>query len=270
VLTPGLAQRSGSTDRFSHADWIGSARYLTDSTGNAAPSALRYDAYGCRTALAGPAFPTEFEFVGKLGYESEYQDGSDAGLGIDYLQARYYDPVAGRFISRDPIGFATGINEFVYTNNNPACRVDPSGLLTLPNDPTGLGPDWQQDQQHGGSEKPRIQRWYHKNDQDGLEWNAGRPGQKGIQARNHWHRLIKNPKGRWERLDPKEHLEVGEQIPDPVATSRWEPAIKEDFSPYLLALPAPKFLQAAGWLREFPAAVRAAWEFIWRTPAVAY
>jgi hypothetical protein len=88
VLTPGLAQRSGSTDRFFQEDWLGSARYLTDSTGNSAPSALRYDAFGERSALAGPAYPTEFAFVGKEGYQSEYEDGSDPGLGIDYLQQR--------------------------------------------------------------------------------------------------------------------------------------------------------------------------------------
>jgi RHS repeat-associated protein len=127
VLTPGLAQRSNGVDRFFQEDWIGSARYLTDSSGNAAPSALRYDAFGNRTALAGPSYPTEFEFVGTLGYESEYQDGSDPGLGIDYLQQRYYDPAVGRFISRDPIGFDDGLNLYAYVDNGPVLKADPTG-----------------------------------------------------------------------------------------------------------------------------------------------
>src|SRR5207244_657343 len=80
VLTPGLAQRSNGVDRFSHPDWIGSARYLTDSTGNVAPSALRYDAFGERMALAGPAYPAEFQFAAKSGYQTEYADASDPGL----------------------------------------------------------------------------------------------------------------------------------------------------------------------------------------------
>jgi RHS repeat-associated protein len=128
VLTPGLAQRSNGVDRFLHEDWIGSTRYMTDSTGNAAPSALRYDAFGERTALAGPAYPTEFQFVGKLGYQSEYQDGSDPGLGIDYLQQRYYDPAIGRFISPDPSGLKGGVNLYAYVNNNPVNETDPQGL----------------------------------------------------------------------------------------------------------------------------------------------
>jgi hypothetical protein len=70
VLTPGLAQRSNGTDRFSQEDWLGSARYLTDNSGNAAPSALRFDAFGNRTALAGPAYPTEFQSPGRKDFVS--------------------------------------------------------------------------------------------------------------------------------------------------------------------------------------------------------
>jgi RHS repeat-associated protein len=128
VLTPGLAQRSNGTDSFFHTDWIGSTRYMTDGTGNATPSALRYDAFGERTALAGPAYPTEFQFAAKSGYQTEYADATDSGLGIDYLQQRYYDPAAGRFISPDPSGFRGGLNLYTYASNNPIGGVDPTGL----------------------------------------------------------------------------------------------------------------------------------------------
>src|SRR5581483_10828974 len=46
TYTPGISQRKAGVDGFFHEDWLGSNRYLTDSTGNTAPSAYRFDAYG--------------------------------------------------------------------------------------------------------------------------------------------------------------------------------------------------------------------------------
>jgi YD repeat-containing protein len=57
--TPGLHQQAGGTDRFFHSDWLGSTRYLSDSGGTGLPSALRYDAFGNRSATSGPDHPTD-------------------------------------------------------------------------------------------------------------------------------------------------------------------------------------------------------------------
>jgi uncharacterized protein RhaS with RHS repeats len=50
------------------------------------------------------------------------------------MQARYYDPQVGRFISTDPIGPAAGnpfnFNRFAYANNSPAVNIDPDGKCT--------------------------------------------------------------------------------------------------------------------------------------------
>jgi uncharacterized protein RhaS with RHS repeats len=45
------------------------------------------------------------------------------------MQARYYDPVIGRFMSNDPIGFRDvhSFNRYAYANNNPYKYVDPDG-----------------------------------------------------------------------------------------------------------------------------------------------
>ncbi|MFT6734831.1 MAG: hypothetical protein ACJAS9_003033 [Polaribacter sp.] len=45
------------------------------------------------------------------------------------MQARYYDPVIGRFYSNDPLGFRDihSFNRYAYANNNPYKYVDPDG-----------------------------------------------------------------------------------------------------------------------------------------------
>jgi uncharacterized protein RhaS with RHS repeats len=52
------------------------------------------------------------------------------------MQARHYDPVIGRFLSGDPVGFATGgvayFNRYAYTANDPVNMVDPDGRSPCP------------------------------------------------------------------------------------------------------------------------------------------
>ena len=49
------------------------------------------------------------------------------------MQARYYDPLIGRFYSNDPVGFTPSnpmsFNRYLYVNNNPYKYVDPSGQI---------------------------------------------------------------------------------------------------------------------------------------------
>ncbi|MDN3681092.1 RHS repeat-associated core domain-containing protein [Vibrio tapetis subsp. quintayensis] len=51
----------------------------------------------------------------------------DAESKLHYNLARYYDPLAGRFIQPDPIGILGGINPYQYAPN-PINWVDPTGL----------------------------------------------------------------------------------------------------------------------------------------------
>ena len=48
-----------------------------------------------------------------------------------YYNARYYSPQLGRFISRDPIGIAGGINLYSYVANNPLKYTDPTGMVGI-------------------------------------------------------------------------------------------------------------------------------------------
>jgi RHS repeat-associated protein len=129
VYTPGVSQRRDGADAYFHQDWIGSTRYLTNSTGLSAPTAYRYDAYGRLSAQAGPDV-THSKSAGGHGYES------DAPGGLQLLGARYYDPAVGRFLNPDPIGFLGGLNLYEYCFGNPVGLVDPSGLEVY-----GWGPE---------------------------------------------------------------------------------------------------------------------------------
>ena len=52
------------------------------------------------------------------------------------MQARYYDPVIGRFLSNDPVGFQEGgagyFNRYAYTFNDPVNFTDPTGMAACP------------------------------------------------------------------------------------------------------------------------------------------
>ena len=59
----------------------------------------------------------------------------DTDTGLTYMQARYYDPVIGRFLSNDPVGFAEGgvdyFNRYAYTANDPINAIDPTGMFVF-------------------------------------------------------------------------------------------------------------------------------------------
>jgi RHS repeat-associated protein len=61
----------------------------------------------------------------------------DSATGLNYMQARYYDPVMGRFLSVDPVTFVeTGrpgqFNRYAYTWNDPINKTDPTGMYCVP------------------------------------------------------------------------------------------------------------------------------------------
>ncbi|QXP85201.1 RHS repeat-associated core domain-containing protein [Methylococcus sp. Mc7] len=55
-----------------------------------------------------------------------------AQSGLYLTLYRAYDPRTGRWLSRDPIGEAGGVNLYAYVGNNPVTLADPDGLLAVP------------------------------------------------------------------------------------------------------------------------------------------
>ena len=54
---------------------------------------------------------------------------TDAATGLVSFGYRWYAPHLGRWMSRDPLGEAGGLNLYAYVANNPVNWVEPWGLL---------------------------------------------------------------------------------------------------------------------------------------------
>jgi RHS repeat-associated protein len=102
---------------YLHHDQLGSTRLLTDAGGKAAGS-FTYTAYGQLAAKTGTA-------TTPLGYAGQY---TDADTGLQYLRARFYDPITAQFLSLDPLRAGTHM-PYGYAQNSPVNGVDPTGLL---------------------------------------------------------------------------------------------------------------------------------------------
>lgn len=80
-----------------------------------------FDAFGERVSSDTSGDPNGY-FGSKWGYYG------DPEVGLEHVGARYYDPEAGRFLTRDPLGAAGGSNPYAYADNNPINAIDPLGL----------------------------------------------------------------------------------------------------------------------------------------------
>lgn len=111
----------GGFTTYVHTDGLGSPVAKTNSA-KAVVERTRYEPYGATVVMAGSTNPTTIGFTGHV---------NDPDTGLVYMQQRYYDPIAGRFLSVDPVATnsntARSFNRYAYANNNPFAFVDPDG-----------------------------------------------------------------------------------------------------------------------------------------------
>jgi RHS repeat-associated core domain len=108
------------------SDQLGTPMELTDTDGDISWRAF-YKAWGARKEEESEKAINQ-ETRNPLRFQGQYFDDE---TGLHYNRHRYYDPVTGRFISMDPIGFAGDLNVYTYTPN-PIQWSDPLGLARVP------------------------------------------------------------------------------------------------------------------------------------------
>jgi RHS repeat-associated protein len=119
------AQQASANDielvTFYHNDLLGSPVAATDELGNLLWRE-EYQPYGQRIKNENSTKDNPLWYTGKA---------HDESTGLTYFGARYYDPLAGRFMGVDPVGFQEGnihsFNRYAYANNNPYKFVDQDG-----------------------------------------------------------------------------------------------------------------------------------------------
>lgn len=104
---------NGSTE-FGLTDGLNSTVATVNQFG-AQTGILNYEPYGQTTSVS--SYP--FQYTGRV----------PVATNLYYYRARFYDPVAGQFISEDPIAFQEAdLNSYRYVLNNPISFLDPEGL----------------------------------------------------------------------------------------------------------------------------------------------
>jgi len=116
-----VARLTNDVPTYLHPNLIGSAVSGTDSSGIVVWNEA-YTPFGEKL--------NENDVNDNLGSFTGHIEDSETGL--TYMQARYYDPVIGRFLSVDPVGFKNvrNFNRYAYANNNPYNYIDPDGRDT--------------------------------------------------------------------------------------------------------------------------------------------
>jgi RHS repeat-associated protein len=106
-------------DRYSYRAF-GVATHTGTATGGGAmlPSELPFM---LGSLVSSTTSGSDFTFIGRLGYVQDQE------TSLYFLRMRYYDPLTGRFLSEDPIGYRDP-NLYLYVRNEPVNRRDPSGL----------------------------------------------------------------------------------------------------------------------------------------------
>jgi RHS repeat-associated protein len=99
-------------------DHLGSVRLVVNASTGEIAQRIDYDEFGRKTIDTAPDFQP-FGYAGGL---------ADNATGLTLFGSRDFDPIAGRFLLRDPIGFrGTRANLYEYASDDPINQTDITG-----------------------------------------------------------------------------------------------------------------------------------------------
>ena len=115
-------ENAGGEVLWAIADHQGSVRLLMDNQGNVVNN-ITYDSFGNVTVETNAGNSFRFTYTGRE---------LDTETGNYFYRTRFLDPLTGRFIQEDKIGFEGGdTNLSRYVNNSPLIYTDPSGEAVI-------------------------------------------------------------------------------------------------------------------------------------------
>ncbi|MGP8199108.1 MAG: RHS repeat-associated core domain-containing protein [Limisphaerales bacterium] len=127
-----LTMNRGGLTYYYHPNALFNIEALTDPTG-APVERYTYDVYGEPTVMDGSynpiplnAWGTPHSGVGNfyLFTGRQFDEESD----LYFYRRRYYEAGLGRFLQRDPAGYAGGLNLYAYVKDRVTGHVDPYGM----------------------------------------------------------------------------------------------------------------------------------------------
>jgi RHS repeat-associated protein len=119
-----MVEEIGTTTTAYHFQYDGNGNVteITDHTG-ASAATYRYDAFGNTLVATG-----SYAATNRYRFSTKPLDDEIANALLYYYAYRYYDPMTGRWPSRDPIGERGGMNLYAFVKNMTITYIDVNGL----------------------------------------------------------------------------------------------------------------------------------------------